>query len=362
MSRLSAELKKPSELSAAEREAWVSFTDHNDELASPYFRIEFADCCEEVRSDTRVIVGRKADQIAGFLPLQLGKFGYARPLAGPLGDVHGLIVPPGYDADPLDYMRAANVGLLEFHSAAGVRQAWRNHGVVQDGSWICDLASGFDAYVDNRKKMSSSAMRNIRSRQRRLEAMEEGFEYRIEDFRPEVLSTVVAWKREQYRRTGVFDVFSVGWTGKLLAALLAKRSDRFRGTCSTLLIGNKIAAAHIGMASEKLSHYWFPVYDPDHSRVSPGILLLMEILRDAAARGEIGMDLGPGNYRFKEEMGSYQVPLWQGCVMTRSAPCLLRHTADALAEGFERLPVPGLASFPRRAMRKADKLAAFYAW
>ncbi|WP_421791871.1 GNAT family N-acetyltransferase [Hyphobacterium sp.] len=361
-SQITAELKKPSELSPAEREAWQEFTDHNSTLTSPYFRLEFADAMEVARTDTRVIVARRSGELLGFLPLQLGKVGYARPLGGPLGDVQGLIQPGGAQADPRDWLRASGVPLFEFQSAVGVDQKWRDYGRTQDGSWVCDLSGGFEAYEAHRQLLSPSAFKNIRSRTRRLEKVEEGFEFCLQDERLDVFDTMIEWKRQQYHRTQVFDVFSVGWTKTLLEAILKTQTDRFRGTCSTLRIGGKIAAVHIGMASEALTHYWFPAYDPEFNRISPGLLLLIEMIKDAAERGHTGLELGPGEYRFKLELGSYQVPLWQGCMMTRSAPAVLRGVSQVLAGACEKAPLGKIGSLPRRALRKADKLAAFYAW
>lgn len=362
MTRLSAELKKPSELSAAEREAWVAFTDVNAELASPYFRIEFAECCEEVRSDTRVLVVRKSGQIAGFLPLQMGKFGYARPLAGPLSDVHGFVCEPDTRVDAHAWLAAGGVPLFDFHSAVGLCAGWETAGQSVDGSWIIDVRNGYEAFEANRTEAEPKAFRNIRARRRKLEEWEGGHVFTLDDQRPEMLSQMIKWKRDQYHRTHVFDVFSIRWTRDLMSALLRRRSDRFRGVCSTLEMNGELAAVHVGMASEKRFHYWFPTYDPAFNKVSPGLMLLLEVVRDSAERGLSAVELGPGDYEFKRHLGSWQVPLFQGCVMTRSAPAILRTAAVALADGFERLPVKGLSSLPRRALEKADKLAAFYAW
>lgn len=362
MAGLTAELKKPSELNSAEREAWIAFTDANEDLASPYFRIEFAECCEEVRSDTRVLVVRKSGQVRGFLPLQLGRFGYARPLSGPLADVHGFICAPGEDVDAHAWLTAGGVPLFEFHSAIGLQAGWGDAGQLLDGSWIIDVRNGYDAFESDRTAVEPKAFRNIRSRRRKLEEWEGGHDFTLDDQRPEMLAKMIEWKREQYHRTKVFDVFSIRWTRDLMAALMRRRSDRFRGICSTLEINGEVAAVHAGMASEKRTHYWFPAYDPAFNKVSPGLLLLLEVVRDSAERGLSSVELGPGDYDFKRHLGSWQVPLFQGCVMTRSAPALLRSAANALADGFERLPVRGLSSLPRRALRKADKLAAFYAW
>ncbi|WP_394694467.1 GNAT family N-acetyltransferase [Hyphobacterium sp.] len=359
---IEAELKKPSDLLTVEREAWVAFTDADPALASPYFRLEFAECCEEARSDTRVLVVRENGQIVGFLPLQMGKVGYARPLAGPLSDVHGVISEPGREVDLKSWLKAGGVPLFEFHSALGLQSCWKEHSAVQDGSWIIDMSKGFDAFEQSRAELEPKAFRNIRSRRRKLEEAEGGFEFRMDDDRPEAFATMVDWKSQQYRRTGVFDVFSVEWTGKLLKALLKKRTDRFRGICSTLNMGGQIAAVHVGMGSESRSHYWFPAYDPAFNKLSPGLLLLLEKVRVAASEGRDTVELGPGDYDFKRNLSSSQVPLAQGCILTASAPATLRGAARSLADAFEKAPLGNVGGLPRRALRKADKLASFYAW
>lgn len=357
-----AELKKPSELSFAEREAWMAFTDHDPALASPYFRIEFAECCEEVRSDTRVLVAREHGQIAGFLPMQMGRVGYARPLSGPLADVHGVVAEPGRAIDLKAWFRAAGVPLFEFHSALGTQSCWRDHGEIQDGSWIIDISDGFEAFEETRTAAEPKAFRNIRSRRRKLEESEGGFEFRLQDPSETARETMLDWKRSQYHRTHVFDVFSVKWTRDLISALMRRQTDRFRGICSTLMIDGRIAAVHIGMESEARTHYWFPAYDPEFNKVSPGLLLLLEVVRGAAARGLSSVELGPGDYDFKKHLGSWQVPLIKGCLLTASAPATLRNAANALAGTIEKAPFGKLATLPRRALQKADKLAAFYAW
>ena len=359
---IDARLTKPSELSVAERDAWIAFTDGDPALASPYFRLEFAECCEEVRSDTRVLVVRERGQIAGFLPMQMGKVGYARPIAGPLSDVQGVIAEPDRTVDLKAWLRAGGVPLFEFHSALGLQPCWSAFSNMSDGSWIIDVARGYDAFEQARSEAEPKAFRNIRARRRKLEEMEGGFEFRMDDDRPEAFSAMIDWKREQYRRTGVFDVFSVAWTRDLLAAVLNKQSDRFRGVCSTLNIDGRIAAVHVGMTSEARCHYWFPAYDPDFNKVSPGLLLLLEKIRFASEAGRASVELGPGDYDFKRNLGSWQVPLAQGCILTASAPATLRSAARSLAGAIEKAPFGKIASLPRRALRRADKLASFYAW
>lgn len=357
---ISCELKRPSELSQAERGAWEEMTD-DPVFDSPYFRIEFAECCEAARGDTRVLVAREGADILGFLPLQLGKVGYARPLSGPLADVHGVITRQSDRVCLPDWLKAAGLPLFEYHSSLAIQPCWQETERYRDGSSIVDCSDGYEAFVERRKATEPKAFKNIRARRRKLEAEEGGFEFRLDDNSDEALQAMLGWKRAQYRQTNVFDVFSVPWTRRLIEAIRARRTDRFHPVMGSLRVNGQVIAAHFGMASERRVQYWFPAYDPAFNHVSPGLLLLLETIREAAAQGKSSVELGPGDYDFKRHLGSWQIPLCGGCVVTRSAVTALRSAAVALADASERVPLGTVARIPRRALKKADRLASFYA-
>ena len=354
-------LRKPSELGQSERQAWCEFVAADPALASPYFALEFAECCEEARSDTRVIVVREKGQIVGFLPLQTGHFGYARPLGGPLGDVHGIVGEPGRDADLHAWLRAAHIGVFEFHGALASQSAFRPDTEARDGSWIVDVSDGFEAWRAQRRSVDSKAMRNVDTRYKRLERVEGGHHFVMADTRPQALDLMIAWKRDQYRQTGVFDVFSVAWTRRLLQAVLRRDGERFFGLCSTLIINDEIAAVHVGMATDRMCHFWFPAYNHDYSRMSPGVVLLVETARTAAAMGQHGVELGPGQFAFKKDLSSYQVGLACGCATTPSLMGTLCRRSVAFEHAVSKAPIGRVAGWPGKALRKIDRLAGFYA-
>ena len=360
---MQVDLRKPSELSDAERGAWRAILDADPTLASPYFALEFAECCEEARDDTRVIVARDRGSILGFLPLQTGRLGYARPLAGPLGDVHGIIAPRDAGADPARWLAAAGIPVFSFHSAlsgqVGFREAANR---PTDGSWVIDVENGFDAWQANRKSVNAKAMRNIATRFRRLEEVDGGHSFVMADYRPDVFEVMVRLKRQQYRRTGLFDVFSVGWTRRLLKAVLRRQGDYFTGVCSSLRVGGEVVSVHVGMASDRMCHYWFPAYEPDHSRLSPGVLLLVEMVRTASAIGHFGVELGPGDYGFKKDLASYQTGLVGGRIVTPSLRGSLVRAGENMAEACAKMPFGPLGRIPQRGFRKLDRLAGFLRW
>lgn len=361
MAQLSFALEKPSELTASERAAWREFIAANPALGSPYFALEFAECCEEARADTRVLVQRRAGMAEAFLPLHVGRIGYARPLGGPLGDVQGVILAPGTGFDLNQALRAVGLPVFNFENALMSQSTFREHARHCDGSWIMDLSEGYEAWREARKAVSAKPLRNLESRRRRLEAIEEGHRYVLDDRREGALEMMIAWKRAQYRRTGVFDVFSVAWTRDLLAAILRRQSDDFSGLISSLWVGERMIAIHVGMASARLCHYWFPAYDPDFARLSPGMLMIDEMARTAAGFGHLGIELGPGDFQFKRDLGSYQVGLASGFAAMPSLLGMARKTCARVTEADADRPATGLAALPGKAIRKLDRLAAYHA-
>jgi CelD/BcsL family acetyltransferase involved in cellulose biosynthesis len=360
MKRLDITMKRPSELDSVERGAWRDFTASNACLASPYFALEFAECCEEARSDTRVLVAKQSGRTAAFLPLHTGRFGYARPLGGPLSDVHGLIAAPDSTIDPAELLRGGHIPVFDFHCALASQAGFRSEREVIDGSWLLDLSDGYEAWLTRRREVASKAVRNIRTRQRRLGEVDGGYRYVMADTSRDAFETMIKWKQVQYRRTGVFDVFSVAWTRRLLEAILKRTSDSFSGVCSSLYINDQVAAVHVGMASDRVCHYWFPAYDEDMSRLSPGLLLLVEMARTAASLGHLAMELGPGRYPFKKDLSSYQIGLVSGCIARPSVQSMARSASRAITRSFEAAPLGSVSAWPGKAFRKLDRVAGFY--
>lgn len=348
-------------LSPLQRDAWRSFQAQSPALSSPYFSLGFLDAMARVRGDTRVLVISEAGQITGFLPLHRGALGHARPLGGPLSDHHGIIAAPGRVFDLETILRKAGLKVFDFFGALGAQDAFRAHAQEIDGSWVIDLSGGYEDWLATRSAIEPKAFRNLRARRRKLEEESANFAFRINDERPEVLAKALEWKSAQYRRTGHFDVFSVDWTRGMIAALVGGGLENAHGLVSSLEIDGRLAAIHVGMRSEQVLHYWFPVYDPEFSRLGPGLNLLMEIARELAAEGLHEIHLGPGEYDFKRELASWQFPLVTGFATAPSLAGTARHLASRIEHAAERLPLGAVSTLPGRAFRRLDRYAAFRA-
>jgi CelD/BcsL family acetyltransferase involved in cellulose biosynthesis len=133
---------------------------------------------------------------------------------------------------------------------------------------------------------------------------------------------LLAWKQEQYRRTGAFDPMRFPWTLELLRNIWKESSESFRGVFSTLYSGDRLIGAHFGMRSGSTLHYWFPAYNPEFQSYSPGNLLLLEIARAGSEAGVTKIDLGKGSEEYKLSFGSAQTLVAEGSIYRTS---LLSH-------------------------------------
>jgi CelD/BcsL family acetyltransferase involved in cellulose biosynthesis len=130
---------------------------------------------------------------------------------------------------------------------------------------------------------------------------------------------------------------------------------------SSLKIDGRIAAVHFGMMSPRAMHYWFPAYDPAFSKAAPGNALLEHLLTALGEQDVSEVHLGPGNYRYKAALGSWQIPLAQGFVALDGLAAALRRAAYALEAGAAKLPIGRMAHWPGKALRRIDRFGAFNA-
>ena len=107
----------------------------------------------------------------------------------------------------------------------------------------------------------------------------------------------------------------------MLAGVWATETEGFGGLLSTLSVGDRLIAVHLGMRSSQVWHSWFPAYDPALASYSPGLLLLLRMAESARGLGLNAIDLGPGTAPYKQVMMSHGVPLAEGSVDTTHPHC-----------------------------------------
>ena len=362
-----ARVARVPELTSGELARWAALHADCPHLASPYFHPEFARHAAAARAgratdDVRVAVltdGR--GEPLGFFPHQRSATGFGRPAGGRLCDVHGVIAPPKPHWDAADLLRACGLRAWAFHMLPPGQDPFLAPSVVCDlevreGVRI-DLTCGFDGWIVRREAAGSKRHKKIEQFRRRLvrELGELRFRWHADD--PAAWEKLVGWKRAQYAATGFTDVLARPWVRALIERCRDARdtasadAPEFGGVFSALHAGGRLVAVHFGLRSGGRLHSWFPAYDRAVAKLSPGNVLMVELLRAAADRGVDAVDLGTGDERYKYSYGSHTFPLRGGVA---EPPGLRREVARAgrrVRDALKTHPAGAPARAAARAVR-----------
>ena len=321
---MNVEVVAAPELSSEDRERWEELRRSNPDLVSPYFHPEFTLAVARAYDDVEVAIIDEGGDPVGFFPFHRRRFGIARPVGDRLSDYHGLIAAPDARFDARRLLRACNLTVWPFDHVLATQATFLPYSEVRTESPIVDLRGGFQAYVDARKTAGSKRISKLQRAARKLDE-EVGpvrLETHVDD--PSALEQIIRWKSEQCRRTNVHDYFGEASAVRLVHDIANTKVDGFEGLVSVLYAGDSIAAAHMGMRSNEVLHYWFPGYEHSLSKYSPGGILLVRLAQQMAELGVTTVDLGKGEDPYKASFMTGAVPLIEGVVDVPSASALIR--------------------------------------
>jgi CelD/BcsL family acetyltransferase involved in cellulose biosynthesis len=332
--------------------SWNALLASDPTLGSPYLTPEFTTAVAQVRPDVEVAVFLRGGAAAGFFPFQRGRRGRGRPVGFGISDHHGIVAPGDLEVPPPVLLRACGLRCLEFDHLAAGRPGY-DRWSVPTSSPVIDLRAGHETWLSQRRAAHGSGFGQLARKSRKLRRRADvRYERHVDDV--DVLRTVMAWKSAQYARTGVTDAFAREWVRDLLELLHKTRTPAFSGQLSALWVDGELAAAHMGIVTGRIWHYWFPVYNERFAPFSPGLLLLLEMAADAAAEGVDQIDLGRGDARYKREFANRSVPLLTGHVGDGARFLTARH-ADRIVRRAEialkASPLAGPLRRPATALR-----------
>ncbi|GAB5443926.1 MAG: GNAT family N-acetyltransferase [Fuerstiella sp.] len=289
---------RPFELTAHERSVWRSFLRQTKALKSPFFLPEFALAVGEVNPAARVIVVEEDGHPTAFLPLQFADHGEPVALGGSLNDYQGLIAAPDFRDAATEVLSAAGLSRFFCTKLLDWSSSFKDDVVAVRPSPYIDLSEGYAAWESGLG--SGRQLKQMARKERKL--IREHGRLRFEFHEPSaaVLRTLIDWKRRQYVRSGEHDVLADGWPPQLLKRLLTLPDDcPLQPVLSTLYAGGKLVAAHYGLTGLGVFHCWFPVYNADFHRYSPGKLLLRHMLFHAPEYQLTRFDFGAGDEPYK---------------------------------------------------------------
>lgn len=331
---LTVEIRKLPSLKADERLQWNAWAAAAPDLASPFFRVEFAEIAGTVSPNSGLAVFHRDGAVVGYFPYQR-RGGAIQPIGAPMNDYHGVIGPKG--VVPTLAEVASLLGGTRFSvngwvgpASGGLKGESFRTTIPEDG--------GYEAWYAARRQAFGKYFKD-KERARRSMAAEFGsVEVQIGVRDGALLDELIALKREQYRRTTRHDIFACGWTRDLLHALMAAEYDDFGASIAVLRAGGRIAAIEYSLHAGQRFHFWFPAYVPALARCSPGIVLSMETIRIGSEQGYRDFDYGFGGEAYKRYFCDTIQPVTEAAILRPGLPSALGDVTEALLSlaGAER--------------------------
>ncbi|MEV0595048.1 GNAT family N-acetyltransferase [Nonomuraea cavernae] len=315
---------RPGDLGDSELTRWRELQKADPSLDNPFLSIEFALAMDRLRDYVRVAVLHDGSGIAGFFPYERHSFGIGKPLGGFLTTCHGLIAAPGLELDARALLRACKLTVFDFDHMVAGQPTFAPYEADVRPAPVMDFTAGFDAWLDQVKSNSPKNLKTVRYKERKL-GREQGdlrFEYASAD--PEVLRVLLGWKSDQYRRTGRVDRFAQPWIVELIDLMHAEHSSDFGGVLTMLYAGDTPVAGHFGLRTATTLVGWFPAYDTEYARYSPGIVHHLQMAEAAATAGLQMVDMGKGGKEYKDWLKSGVLYVAEGRV-SRPSPTAAVH-------------------------------------
>jgi CelD/BcsL family acetyltransferase involved in cellulose biosynthesis len=355
---LEIEVARPSGLSIGDQAAWSALQDSEPAFDSPFLSPGWAQAVERAqiqdRGEVLVAVLREGGAARGFFPARVT--GYTAMAAGaPMNDYQALVADPEARLDTRRLIEALGVHRLDFAHMLADQPAFAPHMRGQGIAYVLDLSEGYAAYAEQRRATGSGLLKDLDKRRRKAERDLGAVVFTAHSRSRTDFDRLVAWKSAQMQATGQTDIFRTSWTQRLMRDLFARRDPDFGGVLFTLHIGGELAAAHFHLRGRHTIHAWIIAHDQAFDRYSPGLLLFQDIARWMDKTPFRILDLGAGDYRFKQQLANRHRMVAHGFVSRPSPLALLRQAQYGVRDAVERLPLGSLSALPGKAMRRLDQ-------
>lgn len=350
---------RPCDLSAADVAAWTGLQDVRPSWDSPYLAPGWARAVERAWStranQIQVAVLRDGAQAVGFLPFRR-RGRTAMACGAPMCDYQDLLMPLGHQVDPQDLLAAMGVDRMDFSHLLADSPVFAPYLQGASPSHIIDVQHGYAAYEAERKAAGSGLLKDIDKKRRKAGRDLGEVTFTAYERGRGAFDTLVKWKREQYRATGQTDIFNTPWTLSLIRQLFESRDPDHGGILFTLHFGDRLAAVHFHLRGRHSLHGWLIAHDAGFERYSPGMILFQSILRWMDGTPFDHLDLGTGDYRFKQQLANSCHTVGHGFIGAFNAATLVRSAEYGVRQAMERLPLGAVSALPGKAMRRLDLL------
>jgi CelD/BcsL family acetyltransferase involved in cellulose biosynthesis len=289
----------PNELGPDERRAWDRFG-REPALGSPFLSWQFTRIVGHLRDDARVAVIHEDGENRGFLAFQVGPHDTGAPLGATIADAQAVMCRADWGFDPRQVISAAGLARWQFDHLVTAQVPFFPYHHQRHRSPVVHLQLGYDQFLQGLRAHSKDLLAQVGRRRRNLERDAGPVWCEWQSTRhQEDLRDLMRWKSEQYDRARTWDRFEQPWIAEAVARLAESRDPACTGTLTALRAGDRLVAAHFGLLGRDRLSWWFPAYDPNFGRYSPGLILLLDIIAEASRRAVPVVDLGRGEHSYK---------------------------------------------------------------
>ncbi|WP_244204400.1 GNAT family N-acetyltransferase [Streptomyces africanus] len=348
----------PGELGEGEKERWRALRAASKTPRNPFMEPEFTAAVGLVRPQARVAVVYEGPDPVGFLPHERGPLGQGRAIGLGVSDAQGAILRPGLRLDTGELLRGCALSSFAFDNLEAEQRLFVRYAAEEHATYVIDVEKGYETYESVLRAQSPKFLKTTLAKERRLGRQVGELRFVFDEREPAALRTLMEWKSAQYRRTGRRDRFAQEWITRLVGRLAETRAPECTGTLSVLYAGRRPLAAHFGLRSASVLACWFPAYDPEFAKYSPGLVLHLRMAEAAAAEGIGMLDLGRGAAEYKDALKTGELPVYEGAVTRPGAGAALHWLSREparRAHSFVR-GRPRLAALAARTLKGAARL------
>lgn len=321
---------------------------------SPYYHPAFTRIVARARPDARILLCEDAGRQLGIWPFHALDSRHSVSIGDFLADYQGPIGDPSIDWSRAEVLRAMGSRYFSYnHVPAGMSEFNKNAWTHSQSPFL-DLQGGFDAYAQRlSEQREASLLKKVATNERKLGKKMGELRFELQSTADADYLALLAGKSEQFQRTvgAEHDIFKLAWVRQVVDDIRASREEEFAGVLSSLYAGDTLIAAHFGMRSKNVLHYWFPWYSTDYAEFSPGLILLAQCAKNVGQFGVTSIDLGRGDQAYKLRFATGAHALCEGAI---SSPAWLRDMQAGLYHGKRLLKQSALGQY-LRGLRHAGK-------
>jgi CelD/BcsL family acetyltransferase involved in cellulose biosynthesis len=345
---------RPRELGEFELSRWQDLQRDDLELQNPFLSSGFARAVDAVSDRARVAVFEEGGSIVGFLAFELRSRGVATAIGGKVNNRQAFVHAPGLRWSWPRLLAATNLDVLELGDLVGA-QSDRRRSLTRTAAPMIDASMGWDAYLAAVKKSKNVKTTLYKERKLKRELPDVRFEFGPAKDCAQIRQ-LVAWKSQQYRRSGWPNLFAKRGVTDLLDVLASDSEPGLRAVGSSLYVDGRLTATDLSLTSDTVFAGWFAAHDPDPdcARFSPGAIRTLRTVEAAFDLGVSVVDLSRGDEGYKDTLKTGDGEVATGYIArpsTRTFMYEASHVPAARAHDFI-VSHPTVRTYVRESLKK----------